>query len=189
MRCRPLWGIASGTVVFTPWGCRNRCWPGKSGWVDRWPRHPRMLARQSQGSFTSFLVGNPYKPVKMPLISDILVGGVDQIDPRLGKERNQRRKDGNRQPSRKKWPCRFPALRSFPALPTWHPLTARISSRAQNSKLSTPPYKTPKQHQGGFGVGVVAPFCTLRFILPHGPVLAMPLMTMNVAPPLVSRET
>ena len=37
-------------------------------------------------------------------------------------------------------------------------------------------------HQGGLGVGVVPPFSTLRLVLPHGPVLPMPLVPMDVPP-------
>ena len=37
-------------------------------------------------------------------------------------------------------------------------------------------------HQCGLRVGVVAAFRTLRLILPHKPVLAMPLLAMNVPP-------
>lgn len=39
-------------------------------------------------------------------------------------------------------------------------------------------------HQRGLGVGIVATLGAFRLILPHGPVLAMPLMPMHVPPGL-----
>ena len=59
-----LFGVLPRGPWGGPMGCRNRwltLWKSVGLTVDR-NRHPRMLARQSQGILTSFLVGNPYKP-------------------------------------------------------------------------------------------------------------------------------